>query len=66
MDFSPCIDLPKSALDAALGRGESTDEHFQYSYLDMIPVPEDQATAKNSLQFWLKTKEPFARRPLGA
>lgn len=50
---------PFEKLNQALQIGCPPTEHFQSEFLDVYHMPEAETTAPNSIQMWIKTKQPL-------
>ena len=50
---------PKDELKSALDSNLPADRHFQSEYFDVHYIPQDRVTRKDTIQFWMKTKQPL-------
>ena len=50
---------PKDELKSALDSNLPVNRHFQSEYFDVHYIPRDKTTRKDSIQFWMKTKQPL-------
>lgn len=57
LDFMHQAPVPYDKLEAILAQDKPRRKHFQADYLDVVKLPPAEATAPNSIQLWIKTKE---------
>ncbi len=54
---------PKDELKSALASAVPADRHFQSEYFDVHYIPSDKVTREDTIQFWMKTKDPLPDDP---
>ncbi|WP_170131984.1 acyl-CoA thioesterase [Arenicella xantha] len=57
LEYSEKWQPPFELLQQALDKGITEETNFQSEYLDVWYVPHEQATRRDSTQYWFKTKE---------
>lgn len=63
LDFSIPQQPPIDTLEGFLTSGESESKNFQSEFLNVYRLKEQQSTAPNSVQMWIKTKETLPEDP---
>lgn len=63
LEYRPEVDLPVQLLDSTITEKLLAKQPYQVEYLDVIVLEDSDKTDKNSLQFWIKTKEKLPDSP---
>ena len=63
LDYKPEEEIPTQALEQARNSDQQAMHHFQADYLHVYFLDEEQSTAPNSMQLWIKTKEKLPDDP---
>lgn len=63
LDFKPEVKLPLHTLESARSLEQAELPHFQADFLDVYTLKDSEATAPNSMQLWIKTKERLPDDP---
>jgi len=61
LDYQPKSKVPTDILEKGVENYKSDLQYFQSEFLDVIKLSDDQVTAPNAFQYWVKTKESLPK-----
>lgn len=59
LDYQPSFNVPTDILKKGVENYQADQQYFQSDYLDVIKLSDQEITAPNSFQYWVKAKEPL-------